>query len=501
VTAWSQVRALVSLRWSLVRSPVVRAGLVAVLIAVPVLAALVLSVRGDVDPDALVATIDAAPAAFLGFGALAIIAPLTSSAATELFPSSELVAFPVRPGTQFLSSLMLAPLNLVWIVQLLVLTAETGFLSVGQPHLGQALLTSACFVVAATAIGQALAWTAVGLRCTARGRMGLRVALGITIVTAIGIMRSGHGRDTVDHSYAPWLVRAVRAGARGDLAVWLPDTAVLLVLGICSLYAGSRLCRWAVRIPQDRAGARDSRAHHRRRQPSDDYRALVTTDRASVWRAPALRRGAIVLAVLPGVAAAGVGLPWRSLVFLPGLVAAGGGLLFGFNAFCLDATGAVWLASLPHAPHLVARSKTRVTAEAVLLGSVLAAVIGAVRAKGSPTLTEVVAILASTATCAILVVALCLSSALQRPHRADLIGPRDAIAPPGALVLASLKLAVPTAVIGGALEASAAAPDWWVPLTIAVPVAALSAVWIATSLQAYNDPLRRSRIVQTVSAG
>lgn len=501
MTAWSQVRALVALRWSLVRSTTVRAGLLALMAAVPALAVLVLSVRTDIDPDALVATIEAAPAAFLGFGALAIIAPLTSSAATELFPSGQLVAYPVRPGTLFLSSLVLAPLNLVWIVQLLVLTAETGFLSVGRPYLGQALLTAGCFVVAATAVGQALAWTAVGLRCTARGRLTLRVVLGIVVVTSLIVVRSGYSGDVVDHSYAPWLVRAIRAGARGDLASWLPDTALLAVLAVGSLYAGSRLCRWALRVPQDRAGARSSRPHHRRPHPSDDYRALVVTDRASVWRAPALRRGAVVLAILPGVAAAGVGLPWRSLVFLPGLVAAGGGLLFGFNAFCLDSTGAVWLASLPHYPGLVARAKTRVTAEAVLVGSALAAALGAVRAQGSPTLTEVVAILASTTTCGILVVALCLSSSLRRPHRADLNGPRDAVAPPGALVVASLKLAVPTAVLGGVLEASAAGPTWWVPLAIALPVAALSGLWIASSLQSYDDPLRRSQIVQTVSAG
>lgn len=501
MSAWAQVRALVSLRWRLVRSPAVRIGLLSLLGSVPLLALLLLSVRNGVDPDALVASIHAAPAAFLGFGALAVVAPLTSSAATELFPSGQLVAYPLRPSTQFLSSLVLAPLNLVWIVQLLVLTAETGFLSVGQPHLGRALLTAGCFVVAATGVGQALAWTATGLRCTARGRLVLRGTLAGFVIAGITVVRTGHGNDVVDSSFAPWLVRTIGAGARGDVSAWLPGIALLATLAVVSLYAGARLCRWAVRIPQDRAGARSSRAHHRRPHPSDDYRALVATDRASVWRAPALRRGAIVLALLPGVAAAGVGLPWRSLVFLPGLVAAGGGLLFGFNVFCLDATGAVWLASLPHQQGLIARAKTRVTAEAVLLGSVLAAAIGALRAKGTPTLTEVVAILASTTTCALLVVALCLSSALRRPHRADLNGPRDAVAPPGALVLASLKLAFPTAMLGGVLEASAAGPVWWVPLAIAAPVAALSAAWIAANLQTYDDPLRRSRIVQTVSAG
>ncbi|MFN2540413.1 MAG: hypothetical protein ABR549_19965 [Mycobacteriales bacterium] len=141
------------------------------------------------------------------------------------------------------------------------------------------------------------------------------------------------------------------------------------------------------------------------------------------------------------------------------------------------------------------------TAEAVLFGSVLAAALGALRAQGTPTLTEIVAIVASTTTCAILVVALCLSSALRRPHRADLNGPRDAVAPPGALVLASIKLAGPAALVGGILEASAAASAWWVPLVIAVPVASVCAASIAAGLRTYEEPLQRSRIVQTVSAG
>jgi hypothetical protein len=501
VKALAQLRALARLRWSLVRSRGARLGLLLLAAAVPLVAGLMLSVRNDVEPAALVAAIKAAPAAFLGFGALAVIAPLTSSAASELYPSDQLAAYPIRPGTQFLSSLVLAPLNLVWVVQLLVLVAETGFLSVGRPFVGQALVTTLCFVIAVTAVGQAVAWTANGLRCTARGRWALRALLTTAAVVAVVVVRAGHGSDVLHDSLAPEVVNVVRAGASGHLTTWLGGTALLLAVAGAALVLGSQACRWALSIPPERSMGRAGRPRTRRGRASDEYRALLSTDRASVWRAPALRRGALVLAVLPGLAAAGVGLPWRSLVFLPGLVAAGGGLLFGFNAFCLDASGAVWLASLPHAPGLVARAKARVTAEAVLIGATLAAVLGAVRAKGSPTSTELVAILASATTCALLVVAGCVSSAIRRPYRADLSGPRDAVAPPGAMVIASLRLAVPAGLVGGLLEATAAAPSWWTPLAIALPVAAVSIVWLSRSLRRYDDPLQRSRIVQVVSAG
>ena len=497
----AQLRALVQLRWRLVRSQAVRVGLLLGAGLVPLLALLPLATRHDIDIDALKAAVDAAPQAFLGFGVLAVIAPLTSSAGSELFPSDHLAGYPIRPGTQFLSSLVLAPLNLVWVVQLLVLVAETEFVTEASPHVLAPLLTLVCFVVAVTGLGQALAWTATGMRCTRKGRLVLRALLAAAVLLGVVVVRSGHANDLVGSSYGPWLVRVLRAGGDGHLGAWALGTAVLVAVAVGTLWFGLRQCRWAVRIPQDLALRSGSEERPRRAQPVDEFRALLAVDRASVWRAPALRRGALVLAILPGIAAAGVGLPWRSLVFLPGLVAAGGGLLFGFNAFCLDATGAVWLASLPHRPELVARAKARVTAEAVGLGAGLAAVLGALRAKGTPTATELTAIVASTSTATVLVVALCLSAAVRRPHRADLNGPRDAVAPPGALVLASIRLAGPAAIVGGVLQVSSSAPQWWVPLALALPVSLLSAASISRSLARYDQPFRRSLIVQTVSAG
>ena len=55
--------------------------------------------------------------------------------------------------------------------------------------------------------------------------------------------------------------------------------------------------------------------------------------------------------------------------------------------------------------------------------------------------------------------------------------------------------------MGGLLEASTAAPQWWVPLLLAAPVLVGSALWLSRSLASYEQPLRRSLIVQTVSAG
>ena len=196
MSARRQVLALITLRWTLVRSRAVQFGLLYALAMVPVLGALAILSRSGIEPAALTASIQAAPAAFLGFGVLAVVAPLTANG-SELVPSDQLVAYPVRPATLFLSSLVLAPLNLVWIVQLLVLTAETGFLTLHTPHLGQGGITSLLFVAACTCTGQALAWIVIGMRRNRRGRVAVLVALAFTAVASVVVIRTGHGEDVV----------------------------------------------------------------------------------------------------------------------------------------------------------------------------------------------------------------------------------------------------------------------------------------------------------------
>jgi hypothetical protein len=69
------------------------------------------------------------------------------------------------------------------------------------------------------------------------------------------------------------------------------------------------------------------------------------------------------------------------------------------------------------------------------------------------------------------------------------------------MVLTSVKLVFPTAVLGAVLESVAGAPQWWLPLVIALPVTLISSWSISTDLRRYDDPIRRARIVSVVSAG
>lgn len=498
--ALAQLRALLVLRWQMTRTPGLRLGIVLAVLVLLWLLTLVLGSAGELDAPTLATAIELAPAAYLGFGVLAVVAPLTAGGGNEVVPPDQLTPFPVRPSTQFFGGLVLAPLNLVWVVQLLVLAALTAYLTLGGSLL-RGGLTTAAYVAGLTVLGQALAWGVVGARQTQRGRRvvgGAGIAL---LLTAVLVVRAGWGDAVLDRSPTRSVVSGVIAGGDGHLLRWSVTTGVLLALGAGGLALGARACSWALRRPGDVGAGRHTEPVRRRAAKGGVLRELVAVDRASVWRAPALRRGGLVLAVLPGLIAAGTAIPWESLIVLPGLVAAGAGLLFGVNAFCLDGSGAVWLASLPHEPGLVARAKTIVLAETVLAAVAVAAVAGSLRSPGMPTTAQLTAIVASGLACTALVVAGALKMSVRRPHRADLRGPRDAVAPPGALALASARLALPTAVTGILLGSASQLGIWWWPPLLALPVVLLAVLSVLRSLRRYDDPFIRARIVQTVAAG
>jgi hypothetical protein len=451
----------------------------------------------DLDFAQLAAALTLAPAAFLGFAFLAIVAPLTAGGGNELVPSSQLVAYPVRPQTQFLGALLLAPVNLVWVVQILVLAAETAYLTL-EHHRGFGVVTTVAFVACMTVVGQAIAWVVVGLRQSRVGRRAVAVVgIGLMLLL-VAVVRLDYADDVLRHSPTRTVVHAITGGPG---TVWSITTTTLIAGTLLGLLAGARSCAWALSRPADGGGLATTAEVRRRSARRGALDELIAVDRASIWRASALRRGGLVLALLPSIVALGIAVPWQSLVVLPGLVAAGAGLLFGVNAFCLDGSGAVWLASLPHDPRLLARAKLSVLTETVFGAVLIAAVTGSLRSPGLPTAAEVSAIVASSLACGSLVIATCMALSVHRPHRADLNGPRDAIAPPGALTAASAKLALPAGLVGLILETASTTDVWWFPLLVGLPVVLGAGLWLQRSMAAYADPMVRSRIVSVVASG
>jgi hypothetical protein len=238
----------------------------------------------------------------------------------------------------------------------------------------------------------------------------------------------------------------------------------------------------------------------RRQTASSAFGQLVRIDRASVWRSTALRRGIVVLALLPGVVAAAVGLDWTSLILLPGLVAAGAGLLFGVNAFCLDSSGALWLSSLPHEAKLAFWSKTRVLLE-VCGGAVLVALLAGGLRAGTASLTEVTTAFSAAAACCLSVTASCMGLSVRSPHRADLQGSRDTPAPPATLAAYSVRLATLTTFTGIGFSLTIYAENPLLPLMLFVALGLLATRRLLVAARTYADPPVRARIAATVAAG
>jgi hypothetical protein len=297
------------------------------------------------------------------------------------------------------------------------------------------------------------------------------------------------------------VLSAVLAGGAHRYAAWVSGTTGLAILLLGCLWCGPRICAWALRRPGDRTRFRESRVERRRPAPSSPLATLVRVDRANVWRAAPLRRGLLVLAVLPGVVAAGAALRWDSLVLLPALVAAGAGLLYGVNMFCLDAGGATWLASLPSPPRLAVTAKTIVLGETIGGSCLVAALAGSVRAAGPVTAADLLAMSCCLVSCTAVVLATCLRMSIRTPHRAELRGHRDTPAPPASMAVYSVRLATVTTLIGLLFSLAAHQQSFAACLVLGSGLVALSGLSIAQSFRRWDDPLVRSRVVAAVSNG
>ncbi|MCA1824810.1 MAG: hypothetical protein LC640_11245, partial [Frankia sp.] len=290
-------------------------------------------------------------------------------------------------------------------------------------------------------------------------------------------------------------------GAAGDVGGWAGPTAALVVLTAIAAVLGVRACDWALRRPGDLGAHRDARRLRRRALPAGSLRALAAIDRRSVWRATPLRRGLLVLSIVPAAVAVVAHVEWLRLPVLPGVVASGAALLYGVNVFCLDAAGGLWLASLPHSPEVSIRAKTWVLAEVCAAPVLIAVAAAALRAPGAPAAAEATALASAVAVTTLTALATALHLSLTRPHRADLRGPRDAPAPPGAMAVYSVRLATETTLLGLLFAATAYARDWWLPLLVGLPLACAAALRVAGNWRQWARADVRARVLAAVAAG
>jgi hypothetical protein len=496
-----QVTALFRLRREMVRSRRLRFGLSVFVAAVPVVLALAVwgGTHQDGDPHAGWFV----PALFASVALVAVLAPLAVGGGYQLFADDHLVAFPVRPATQAVGSLLLSPLNLTWLAQVLGAAVATGYLAGPGPRLVPAALTTAAYAAFACVAGATVAWTIVGLRARRSGRIAVGVGSAVLGVGVWLIARTDQVEPALDALPTAWVIPLVEQAYNGSLTRWATGFAVLLLGTVVAGSTVVRACHWALTRAPDRSGTHGAVTPVRRRAARRTaHQELVAIDRASVWRAAPLRRGVLMLATVPGAAAALTGVEWNSIVMLPGIVAAGTGLLFGINVFCLDAGGAVWLATMPHDPRTAYLAKARVLAEFCLLTASSTVLVAACRAPAAPTATELAGVAAALLLGPALVVAACMSISVRRPHRAELRGPRDTPAPPGAMLANTLILSATATVTGAVLSAVSFETDRpWLPPALALVVAVPAAASVWRGAQRWRNLARRAPVVAAVSAG
>lgn len=445
-------------------------------------------------PDAALDVLVVLPTALAGFIVLAVISAAASGGGRELIPRDPASVHPISPTTDHLGALLLAPLNIAWLLQAWALMGATAF-AVGSGQVYQAQVIVLLWLAAGTAFAQVLAWTLEGVRRVPHGIVGVRMLTVVVLGVALGLQLTDRMISIFDQLPTRWFVSGMV-----DVSVsrWLASVGVVLAALIVLAALGAVPAHIAAhRVPRDELRV-ESGQYAARPLPRSDLAAMVRTDRGSVWRAVPMRRGVVVLAVGPGIVAVLGDLQWSSMTILPGLVASGGALLYGVNAWCLDSRGALWRESLPVEPRTVFDARAFVLAEFLLVASLLTVAVAGIRA-GVPSLPEVSALVATLVVVTVQVVGASMRWSFKRPYAVDLRSSRATPAPPSMMIAYSARLAVSTTVTGLFFSALSRSDDWSLSLLFAVTMLAWSGIRLSRVRRLWSDAPQRARVITTVA--
>jgi hypothetical protein len=437
------------------------------------------------------------PSIYLGVLVIATFSAAAAGGGRELMPRDQAVAFPVSPTTDHLGALVMAPLNIAWLLQSWTVLAATAFV-MGPQNLLAAQVPVLVWLVVATTFAQLVAWVVEWVR---RGRYGVWIMRGVvtSLVTAMaGLIVTDNLVGLLDRSPTLQVLLAALYGSQGNWWPWLGHVLLLVLLAAVAALTGAFVAHDLTRTPARDEMRAEGSTHTPRANPVSDLAALLRAERAGVWRSVPLRRGFAVLALLPGLVALASALEWYMLNILPGLVASGGALLFGVNAWCLDGRGTLWRDSLPVPPRVAFVSRVIVLAEVLLVATGIALLLASLRA-GAPTFVQVVAVLCSALVVTLQVVAGSMRWSVRRPFAVDMRSARATPAPPLTMVGYSTRLALVTTFTGMLFVATSRAPSWHWPVLVAVPFMLFSLLRLVRTADAWERPEVRSRVVTTVA--
>ena len=497
-TALGQVRAVLDLRLAAlrgrdrIRAAIGLGAFLGVVGSAPTIGAMLPRGRAD---DYLSLT----PTAWLLFAVGAALSAGTGSGGRQLLTRAQAAAFPMSPAADHLGALLMAPLNVAWLLQAVGLLTLTAW-DVGPPAaLGTGLVLTLLWIVAASTAAQALGWLVELLRTYRAGLVLLRAVLAGALVAVATVAVTGHTLDALRSLSSDLVTGALGVTPWQDPRRWFLDAGVLVLAITGAWWAGVRMLRAVYRRPPLQQTRSESRTYPRRAHPRGALAAALRVDRAGVNRSAPLRRGLVALVVIPSGVAAASGLPWPLVPLLPGMVVSAAGLLFGVNAFALDGQGALWRESLPGAPRQYLIARLLVLTETCLGGAAVCVLAAAVRAPQAPTAAQLVAVLGATVTTCAHVLARCAVWSVHRPYAAGLREARDQPAPPGAMAGYAARLAVGTTMLGILFVWLSTIGS--IPATVLITVGTLlvAARRLVGVARQWEDPVVRSRVLTTVA--
>lgn len=437
------------------------------------------------------------PSLYLGFLVLAVLAAIASGGGREIVPREQAVAYPVSSVTEHLGALMLAPLNIAWLLQAWTVIALTTYV-LGPTALPAVAVPVLLWIAFATALGQAFGWVFEGIRRGAHGILVARLIAGASMALVVALVLSHRLVPLLDHSPTLRIYLAAAYATGHQWVAWVEAVAALLALLVVATLAGLVPARWALHRALREELRLESGHIEPRPNPRSDLRAMVRIDRSSIWRSVPLRRGLIVLAFMPGLVALAGSLEWDMVTILPGLVASGGALLFGVNTWCLDGRGALWRDSLPVSAGTAFYAKVIVLFEVLLAAAGFTILLAALRA-GAPTAAELGSVVAAAVVVATQVVATSMRWSVERPYAMDMRSARATPAPPVVMAAYSARLALKTTMVGLLFSATALADSWVVPAVLAVPLLCWSGLRLVRTADLWSTPDVRARIVAVVA--
>lgn len=438
------------------------------------------------------------PTLYLGFLVLAVLSAIASGGGREVVPREQAVAFPVSSVTEHFGALLLAPLNIAWLIQAWTLLGVTSYV-LGPPNLAAALVPVLVWIAVSTAVGQAIGWVFEGIRRGAHGILVARLIAAAAMAAMVALVLTDQLVPLLDQSPTVEVYLAAANATAEQWLSWAADLGILVLMTVAAVLVGLGPARWALHRTLREELRLESGHIEPRPNPASDLKAMVRIDRSSIWRAVPLRRGLLVLAFMPGLVAIAGSLEWDLVTILPGLVASGGALLFGVNTWCLDGRGALWRDSLPVSVSVAFYAKVIVLFEVLLAAAMFTILLAALRA-GAPNSAELASAVAAGVVVSSQVVATSMRWSVERPYAVEMRSARATPAPPVVMAGYSARLALKTTLAGLLFSATALAPDWRIPVLFAVPLLCWSAWRLIRTERAWALPEVRSRVIAVVAS-